>query len=401
MTAPRILLWGTPDFGKPRTRILIESLRRQELIIDECTIDLWVGVEDKSQLKGAPAVMRRMFAFLCAYPLLIWRYCRAPKHDAVFVAYMGHFDVLALWPFAKLRGAQIVWDAFLSLYDTAIEDRKLAPRNSLVAALIRFLEARACACADLILLDTKAHADYFKDEYRLPPSRVMSVWVGVEQAAFPAVDYAPRVKGAPFQVLFYGQFIPLHGIEHIVEAARLIDDREIRWTIIGRGQERAQIESRIDDNLAEKIQLIDWVAYDRLGEAIAQADLCLGVFGAGDKTARVIPNKVFQILAVGRPIITADTPAIRELLRPEMDGVWLVRQGCAVAIAKAVVEAKAWARARQAPGRLYPGLADRLSADAVVKPLIEKLAAIGPAGVNHKQRYSCKSESAAISPHAK
>ena len=36
--------------------------------------------------------------------------------------------------------------------------------------------------------------------------------------------------------LFYGQFIPLHGIETIIEAARLCENKNILWRIIGTGR---------------------------------------------------------------------------------------------------------------------------------------------------------------------
>jgi glycosyltransferase involved in cell wall biosynthesis len=50
----------------------------------------------------------------------------------------------------------------------------------------------------------------------------------------------------------------------------------------------------------------------------------------------VIPNKVFQILAAGRPLITADTPAIRELLDSN-DAVCLIPAGDAIALKDAVL----------------------------------------------------------------
>ncbi len=58
---------------------------------------------------------------------------------------------------------------------------------------------------------------------------------------------------------------------------------------------------------------IPWVDYDTLHQHIADADVCLGIFGTSAKAANAIPNKAYQILAVGRPLVTRDSPAIREL----------------------------------------------------------------------------------------
>jgi glycosyltransferase involved in cell wall biosynthesis len=65
------------------------------------------------------------------------------------------------------------------------------------------------------------------------------------------------------------------------------------------------------------------------------AGCALGVFGTSEKAGRVIPNKAFQALACGVPLITADTPAARELLVGEQSAL-LVPPGDAQALAAAV-----------------------------------------------------------------
>ena len=72
------------------------------------------------------------------------------------------------------------------------------------------------------------------------------------------------------------------------------------------------------------------------GEWMKRADVCLGIFGTSGKAASVIPNKVFQIVASGRPLVTRDSPAIRELLAYGPPCVNLVTPGNALALADAI-----------------------------------------------------------------
>src|SRR5262249_34081814 len=48
----------------------------------------------------------------------------------------------------------------------------------------------------------------------------------------------------------------------------------------------------------------------------AAASVALGVFGTGRKAAMVVPNKVYQAAAAGRPLVTRDGPGLREVLEP-------------------------------------------------------------------------------------
>jgi glycosyltransferase involved in cell wall biosynthesis len=81
---------------------------------------------------------------------------------------------------------------------------------------------------------------------------------------------------------------------------------------------------------------VPWVDYERLPGEIRSAGCALGIFGTSAKASRVIPNKAFQALACGAPLVTADTPAARELLR-DGESALLVPAGDPEALAAAVV----------------------------------------------------------------
>jgi len=322
----RVVYWGTYDTGKPRTRILMRGLKENSIQVLECHGDVWGDIEDKSQVPGWLQKLRLVVRWFSSYPGLVVRYMRLPRHDLVITGYLGQLDVLVLWPFARLRGVPIVWDAFLSLYNTVVEDRKWIGPNHPLAFLLFAWEYLSCRAADLVILDTRAHADYFEQRFKIPEARIGVVFVGVETDAFPLRPQSVEMRkpNQPLRVLFYGQFIPLQGIETIIRAAQRTEDQPIQWVIIGTGQEGSKIRDMINRHPLSRLQWIPWVPYRELAEWIHRSDICLGIFGDSDKASRVIPNKVFQILSTGTPVITRDSPAIRELLSPGIPGVYLI-----------------------------------------------------------------------------
>lgn len=330
----KIVLWGTYDIGKPRIRIMRDGLRTLGIEITEIHKDPWGDIDDKSAVRGARAWLRRGLRLLGAYPMLIWRYMRVPAHDLVLVSYPGQLDVLVLRPFAWMRRKRIAFDWFISSFDTVVEDRRLLGRGNPFAWMLWAGEWLASRAADLAFMDTAAHARRMEMLFRLAPNSVGHVWVGAERAFFQSSLH--KSSGECLKVLFYGQFIPLHGIGTIIEAARLLRDAPIQWTLVGRGQEAPRIRAMLAENPLSALHWVEWVPYDQLDGWIKRADVCLGIFGTSEKAASVIPNKVFQIVASGLPLVTRDSPAIRELLTDGPPCVRLVKAGDARALADAV-----------------------------------------------------------------
>lgn len=333
-TPLRVVLWGTYDLSKPRTRILRDGLLEIGVEVTEIHADVWSCDQDKSQLSHGQMILR-LLQLIMAYPLLIIRYLRTPPHDLVIVPYLGQFDVIVLWPLAKLRGSPVILDMFLSLYDTVVNDRKSLRPASGIARCLKAVEWLSCRAADRVFLDTQTHARRIAALFNLAPEKVDAVPVGAEPGAFAHVK-PRRVHDGKTRVLFYGQLIPLHGVQTILHAALSDQGKAYHWHIIGSGQEQALVAEALEGTNASNVTWDPWVPYSELARAIEASDICLGIFGTSDKAASVVPNKVYQSLFAQRPVITRDSPAMREVFTASDPGLRLVPAAAPQAIITAI-----------------------------------------------------------------
>ncbi|AZQ66688.1 glycosyltransferase [Silicimonas algicola] len=333
-----VVFWGTYDLGKPRTRILRDSLRGVGVEVVEIHADIWCGHEDKSQA-GTATILMVLLRALLAYPGLAIRYLRAPAHDAVIVPYLGQFDVLFFTPLAWLRRKPVIWDMFISLYDTAVCDRRMIRASNPIAYGLWALERCACRAADLVLLDTPTHARRIADLFGLGAIQTDAVPVGAEPGVFGRIP-PHKPHDGPTLILFYGQLIPLHGIETILKAALSERGREHRWHIIGTGQDSYLVEAALAAGTAPHVTWERWRSYNKLIGAIEKADVCLGIFGASEKAASVVPNKVYQCLMAGRTVITRRSEAISEAFPVSHPSLVQVAHSDHVALLDAIDEAR-------------------------------------------------------------
>lgn len=312
----RVLYFGTYERDYPRNAQVISCLRGAGVEVVEHHASVWERRRHKWTL-GLGAVAQ---LGLAETRLVV----SAPRErfDAVIVGYPGHLDVPAARRVA--RGRPVIFNPLVSLHETLVEDRGRFGPGSLAAGVLQRIDRLALRRADLVVADTAQNARHLAELAGLTADRLAVCFVGAEERLFrpgwqPAED---------FRALFVGKLIPLHGLETILAAARLAP--ELRFRVVGSGQ----LDGLLDER-PPNVEWIDWVEYERLPEEIHRAGCALGVFGTSAKAGRVIPNKAFQALACGVPLITGDTAAVKELL---VDGAsaLLVPPGDPEALAAAV-----------------------------------------------------------------
>jgi glycosyltransferase involved in cell wall biosynthesis len=263
------------------------------------------------------------------------------KFDLMIVGYIGHTDMPLAKLVCALKGIPVVFDAFLSLYEANVEDRRLSKPGSLSALRWHCFDRAACRLADYVLLDTNAHIQYFMENFRIPEKKFYRVWVGADDEVMYPAKHKDKRERSGFIVIFYGYFIPLHGLEHIIEAARILqaEDKNVRFVIVGGGQTYPMIRELVEKQNIESVSFTGRIPYRKLPRLIQQSDLCLGIFGATPKAQRVIPNKVYDGLGMAKCVITADTPAVREILT-HGENIWLCEPGSGQALRDAILTLK-------------------------------------------------------------
>lgn len=336
----RVCFFGTYEENYPRNQILLKAFRRSGIDVTHCHASIWgKKVHKTKELTSYWNLAKLVCRCLVLYPYLVLRYLLAPRHDVVLIGYPGHLDVLVLKLFAVLRRAPVVFDCFISLHEAAIKDRSLAGKQSFLSSALFLLDQTACRLADHVILDTDSQIRYFSETFGIPAERFTRIFAGADDELFVPRNDANQERNL-FRVLFVGKFTPLHGMDTIIEAAKILEtQKDIRFDMIGTGQLFEEIESKIQSMRLRNTALHGWVPYEDLPRWIGESDLCLGIFADSEKAKRVIPNKVFQAMACGKPVLTARTRAGEELLK-DGENAYLVPAGNPQALAEAILKIK-------------------------------------------------------------
>ena len=279
------------------------------------------GILRKSGFEISPLPVTAKWSRLALIKVL-WRELKKRQRDNLSAILIGDFCHKFVLPVCFLaRKVPVIYDLFISNYDNYVLERRTTSKLSLNGFLLYLREFLGLRLPITILADTEAHKSYYVKLFRILPGKIKTVYIGAEEDFFFPKEKQPGAKDSDkFEILFYGNYIPLHGIEYIIQAARILqEDLDIHFTIVGEGQTKRRIEEMATSLQINNVTFIERVPYEELNSLINASDLCLGIFGNTAKAQRVIPNKVFQCLAARRCVLTADTPAIRELFSSDRD----------------------------------------------------------------------------------
>ncbi len=260
------------------------------------------------------------------------------RPDTYIITFRGYeilpFIGVITWP------KRLIFDEFISPLGWLYEPRpevwaKYVPKKAL-GWLYRILLRRPA----VILADTQATAAYSSAlTYGGGGSHnYVALPVSTDETLFTPVKKTAVKK--TFSVFYYGNMLPLHGIQYVLDAAVMLQNLPIEFVIVGGKNMEAGVGAAVGQGA--RIRYHAWIDYNNLPEEIHAASLCLGgPFGATKQAELVITGKTYQFLACQAPVLIGKNKATS--LFKHQKNCLMVPLGDSAALAKQI----SWAYSHQ------------------------------------------------------
>jgi len=239
------------------------------------------------------------------------------NYDIILFHSEAHIQFYLAKLLSFIKGVPLVHDIFISKLQTIYFDRQQFKKRKipkfLLYLILYFIDIIECKFADYLTLDAYSHIKYFHETFNIPIKKFRKVLVGSNDNLFYPMEKIKH-ENEKFIVGFTGTYIPLQGIEFIIKAAKILEsDEEIVFHLIGEGQMYNQIKELVKQLNVKNTVLMGKKPINEIPKLISNFDINLGIFGNTKKATQVIATKIFDGIAMKKPTITAETPAIREL----------------------------------------------------------------------------------------
>ncbi|MEJ5313699.1 MAG: glycosyltransferase family 4 protein [Anaerolinea sp.] len=278
----------------------------------------------------------RVLAFLSFMLSSFWMGLKVREVDLVWGTSPPIFQGLTAWALARWKGVPFLfevrdlWPAFAVAM--GVLRNPLLIRASL--ALERFLYRHA----DRVLVNSPGFIDHV--------IRRGAKWVELVPNGADPDMFDPAARGESFRaahglddrfvVLYAGAHGPSNDLGVVLDAVdRLRDDPRICFVLVGDGKEKPALMKQAQERQLHQILFLPPAPKVQMGEIMAASDACLAILKPLELYKTTYPNKVFDAMAAGRPVVLAIDGVIREVVEEAGAGVF-VPPGDAEALAQAV-----------------------------------------------------------------
>jgi glycosyltransferase involved in cell wall biosynthesis len=184
-------------------------------------------------------------------------------------------------------------------------------------AISRFLHKRA----DVVVVVTPAFRTELVEKWGVPDTKIEIVQNGVETKLFSpdgSGEAAARSLGidGKFVVSYVGTIGYAHGLGSILDAAQALSEKapDISWLIVGEGAERVALETSARERGLDNVVFAGQRPRAEVAEILQASDVCLVLLKESPVFETVIPTKMLEFMAAGRPIVLGVAGQAREIV---------------------------------------------------------------------------------------
>lgn len=216
------------------------------------------------------------------------------------------------------------------------------PKNLVFSSLIRWqrkygeiFEARYLKVVDFFFTVNESLCTYFKEKYHYPhPIHIIMNCPELHDEKPVAVDYRQMFGWRADDKIFIYQGLLNAGraLKQIIDAMTLVPDY-IKMVIVGYGPLEEELKKQVTEKkLNDRIKFLGAIGYDKLPAYTAGADFGI-VYGEWLNISKFMgsPNKLFEYMHAGLPVLLWDTPESRRVLNKYPIGIFSQNDASSIA----------------------------------------------------------------------
>lgn len=312
----KVLVYGNLSARDYRYKLLIKFLQDY----DYCYSQVSPGFYRTKKIERFLSP-EKFFIVFCWTELFI----KAAFADLIFIPAMNaRFIKSAIWA-SKVFRKKLVVEMYISLYDTLVRDREMTKDKTRQAKAWIEKDILALTKADYIIHTAEHELTYWEKLLGISVDHKKVFIAPICNVSTLAVRRSFMQDGV-LRICWWGTFIPLHGLDNILQAMKILKERGVEFTCNLFGVDKPEFNIYAEkiklDKLEERVFLRKDLTFNDGSlpkYLVDNCDLALGIFGNTDKAHNAVPNKLIEALSMGIPSLTMNSPALKEFFNPEID----------------------------------------------------------------------------------
>lgn len=190
--------------------------------------------------------------------------------------------------------------------------------NKLTRKTAEQFEKRTIKGADKIFVINKGLKDYAV-EMGGDINKMSIIPAGVDLEKFnPQIDGSSirkkyGIKKDDILLFFMGWIYNFSGMKEVAESLSITDNENIKLMIVGEGDlYKPLLKMKSENNLNEKLILTGKIPFEEIPKHISAADICLLPAYKNETMMNIVPIKIYEYMAMGKPVIATNLPGIQK-----------------------------------------------------------------------------------------